>query len=58
MSFMLVLACFPAGRDDPANRGWFVLKLIVSFRHQSLPVLGCLRIERSLESIYRHPDPG
>ncbi|GKW20404.1 hypothetical protein PEC302107_21330 [Pectobacterium araliae] len=24
---MLVLAFFPAGRDDPANRGRFVLKL-------------------------------
>ncbi|EAA8713013.1 hypothetical protein FOT72_08255 [Citrobacter amalonaticus] len=22
-----MLACFPAGRDDPANRGRFVLKL-------------------------------
>lgn len=26
-NFMKVLACFPAGRDDPANRGRFVLKL-------------------------------
>jgi hypothetical protein len=55
---MLVLACFPAGLDDPANRGRFVLKLIVSFRHHLQPGPGCLIIERSIQSIHHHIDLG
>ncbi|AHE43759.1 hypothetical protein KP13_04795 [Klebsiella pneumoniae subsp. pneumoniae Kp13] len=51
-----MLAFFPAGRDDPANRGRFVLKLIVSFRHHLQPEPGSLIIERSIQSIHHHLD--
>lgn len=39
---MRVLACFPAGRDDPVNRGRFVLKLSRSGINHNRSKAGCL----------------
>lgn len=48
---MQVLACFPAGRDDPDNRGRFVLKLSRSgINHNRVRVVSLLNAAYSLST--------
>lgn len=51
---MSVLACFPAGRDDPANLGWFVLKLSRSgINHYLIRAVSVLNAANSLPTTSR-----
>lgn len=49
-----MLACFPAGRGDPANRGRFVLKLSRSgINHNQVCAVSLLSAAYSLSTITR-----